>query len=86
MIDNLLVVDVNKRLGCLAGGVNDIKQHRWFVGIDWDSLPRREKPGPLNPGVMNEGDTHNFYHYYSDTNVHEEQDPSINYDEIFADF
>jgi hypothetical protein len=34
----LLVVDESKRLGCGSQGVDEIKDHPWFNGVDWDAL------------------------------------------------
>ncbi|CAM6004070.1 unnamed protein product, partial [Sphagnum balticum] len=38
LIDKLLVVDESKRLGCGSQGVDEIKDHPWFNGVDWDAL------------------------------------------------
>ena len=32
LIDGLLQLDLTKRLGCMHGGVQDIKEHRCFHG------------------------------------------------------
>lgn len=32
---HLLTGDLTRRYGNLRGGVQDIKQHPWFAGIDW---------------------------------------------------
>ena len=34
-IDRLLCVDPSRRLGCLKNGPADVKNHPWFVGLDW---------------------------------------------------
>ena len=34
----LLVKDPNKRIGCMAGGVDEIKNHPFFNDIDWEKL------------------------------------------------
>lgn len=38
----MLQVNVAERLGCLKGGLNDLKRHAWFDTIDWDKLSRHE--------------------------------------------
>ena len=48
--------DVSNRLG--INGVNEIKAHPFFAGIDWKKL--REKPAPYIPEVKSEIDTRNF--------------------------
>jgi cGMP-dependent protein kinase 2 len=39
----------SKRLGMLAGGVEDIKKHPWFEGFDWDALAARKIAAPRLP-------------------------------------
>jgi hypothetical protein len=43
--------DLTKRLGNLAGGVQDIKSHAWFTNIKWDKLARKELEAPYTPAV-----------------------------------
>ena len=44
LIRKLLERDRTRRLGCMTGGVNDIKQHRWFKQISWtDIIERRNR-------------------------------------------
>ncbi|OON17476.1 kinase domain protein, partial [Opisthorchis viverrini] len=38
LIRNLLEVDRSKRYGCMLRGALDIKRHRFFAELDWDSL------------------------------------------------
>ena len=40
-------VDLSKRYGCLAGGVNDIKSHPWFRSLDFAAL----KHGTTTPPI-----------------------------------
>ncbi|KAM3143747.1 hypothetical protein pb186bvf_004243 [Paramecium bursaria] len=61
-----LMTDANNRLG--VNGVNEIKAHPFFTGIDWKKL--REKGSPYTPEVKSEIDTRNFDKF-------EEQDPWI---------
>lgn len=41
LIRKLLERDRTRRLGCMAGGVNDIKEHRWFQTIIWTDIVER---------------------------------------------
>lgn len=42
LIRKLLERDRTRRLGCMVGGANDIKQHRWFEHVTWtDIIDRR---------------------------------------------
>ena len=36
-----LLTDRSKRFGCLKSGVEDIKRHKWYKGLDWDALLAR---------------------------------------------
>lgn len=63
IVKHLLVADLGKRYGNLKNGVNDIKEHRWFNGLDWKvALKRGLKPSFI-PKVASEGDTSNYSEY-----------------------
>jgi serine/threonine protein kinase len=47
LVDGLLVKDPAKRLACKAEGVEELKQHHFFKGIDWAVLDMRKMPSPL---------------------------------------
>ena len=38
LVKHLLEHDLSKRYGNLKGGVNDIKNHRFFKNVDWNAL------------------------------------------------
>lgn len=38
LLKNLLQVDLTKRFGNLKNGVNDIKNHKWFITTDWIAI------------------------------------------------
>ncbi len=42
IIKAFLHPDRSKRLGNLIGGAQDVLEHPWFRGVDWDALERRE--------------------------------------------
>jgi len=42
LISRLATADLTRRLGCLSGGVEDIKRHPWFALIDWGQLYRKQ--------------------------------------------
>mmetsp|Transcript_37429 Transcript_37429/g.43003 ORF Transcript_37429/g.43003 Transcript_37429/m.43003 type:complete len:153 (-) Transcript_37429:69-527(-) len=46
-ISRLLERDPKKRLG--AKGLNEIKNHKFFKGLDWDKLYKREIKPPFSP-------------------------------------
>lgn len=47
LIRKLLQADLSKRLGCLAGGVSDIKLHAWFRGINWTLVKNKKIMPPI---------------------------------------
>lgn len=63
LIKKLLVADLTKRYGCLKGGPEDIKKHKWFHGFDWEALVARQLSAPIIPAVSGETDTSNFDPY-----------------------
>ena len=63
LVKHLLVADLGKRYGNLKGGVNDIKEHRWFNAFDWKKLIDRQLKPPFVPKIKGEGDTSNYSQY-----------------------
>jgi len=43
-------------LGSGPGGIDDIKNHIWFLDIEWDDLLAKKVEAPFKPEVT-EGDT-----------------------------
>ena len=63
LVKHLLEAELSKRYGNLKGGVNDIKNHRFFKGFEWDSLlAKRLKPFYV-PKVNSASDVSNFSNY-----------------------
>jgi serine/threonine protein kinase len=50
LVDKLLQVDVNERLGCKSSnttlGFQAIKDHKFFEHINWELLPQAKPPIP----------------------------------------
>ena len=59
-IDRLLCVDPSRRLGCLKNGPADVKNHPWFVGLDWRALEAKKLPAPHVPKIKSPFDDSNF--------------------------
>lgn len=53
-------VNPEKRLGCGPGGIQEIKNHRWFSRISWDALTAKQLPAPILPRLQSLLDTSNF--------------------------
>ncbi|PCH38288.1 cAMP dependent protein kinase [Wolfiporia cocos MD-104 SS10] len=62
IIKAFLHPDRSKRLGNLIGGPQDVLDHPWFRGVDWDALERREIRAPIIPHVTSLDDTRHFSH------------------------
>ncbi|CAL1704290.1 unnamed protein product [Somion occarium] len=60
LINAFLHPDRSKRLGNMIGGAQDVLDHPWFRGVDWDALERREIRAPIIPHVTSVDDTRHF--------------------------
>ena len=49
LVSGLLAVDPSKRLGTLAGGVEDVKSDAFFEGLDWKMLLQKKVRAPVIP-------------------------------------
>uniref|UniRef100_A0A061RG28 non-specific serine/threonine protein kinase n=1 Tax=Tetraselmis sp. GSL018 TaxID=582737 RepID=A0A061RG28_9CHLO len=61
-----LMTDADHRLGT-QGGVNEIKSHAFFQGVEWDKL--YDMTAPYQPVVQHELDTRNFEQFGEDQNM-----------------
>jgi len=48
LINQLLIMDPDKRIGIRDGGYKDLKAHPFFKGINWDSI-HLQTPPPIRP-------------------------------------
>ena len=60
LIKKVLVVKPKKRLGSLAGGVDDIYAHPWFADVDFGALRRKEVKAPWLPEIKDPLDASKF--------------------------
>ena len=74
LINHLLVADVSKRYGNLKNGVKDITEHRFFRGVNWDKILKKEIEAPYKPKITSNKDISNFA-VYSDL---EDSDKPLN--------
>jgi len=58
LLEGLLQRDASKRLGCHGGGAQEVKEHIFFKGIDWQQVYLQKYPPPLIPprGEVNAAD------------------------------
>ena len=49
---------MDKRLGCRGGGSEELKNHAFFRGVDWNQVYQQKYPPPLIPprGEVNAAD------------------------------
>ncbi|KZT28446.1 cAMP dependent protein kinase [Neolentinus lepideus HHB14362 ss-1] len=62
LIKAFLHPDRSKRLGNLIGGPQDVLDHPWFRGVDWDALERREIRAPIIPQISANDDIRHYSH------------------------
>jgi len=95
LIRKLLTADRTRRLGNLKNGVEDIKKHKWFKGVEWEPLIEKTQPAPIVPEVRHEGDTQHFEAYAEPIDEEQHQNGNNNsapqvsnseYQELFQDF
>ncbi|KAL3900170.1 MAG: hypothetical protein SGCHY_001535 [Lobulomycetales sp.] len=87
LIKRLLTGDRTKRLGNLLNGIKDVKEHRWFRGVNWDALLARNISAPIIPKVGAPDDTRNFENYPELTEAEvKAYNSSESFDAEFLDF
>ncbi|CAI2369419.1 unnamed protein product [Moneuplotes crassus] len=62
LIKSFLTADKSIRLGCNRGS-EEVKEHKWFKGVDWNVVYSREIPSPWVPKIMDNADTQYFEKY-----------------------
>lgn len=55
-----LLVGQKKRIGCLANGDRDIRDHQFYSSINWDDLVAKKIPVPWDPNIKGGLDASNF--------------------------
>lgn len=74
---NLLQVDLTRRYGVLRNGVQDIKNHKWFVLTNWNVIFQQKAIAPLIPEVSHKGDTRHFVQFLNDLKPIGDKSPSL---------
>ena len=87
LISKLLDLNPKTRLGCGKSEVEEIKQHQFFDGIDWNSITQKNNKPPFVPLLKSESDIENIDNFYkshnkvfnmqSDTNYITDSDATI---------
>ena len=63
LIAGFLEQDLSKRLGCLSGGAEDIKNNSWFIGVDWNIVQQKRIQPPWIPELTSDSDYQYFDQY-----------------------
>jgi serine/threonine protein kinase len=84
LIKKLLTADLTKRYGCLKGGADDVKKHKWFKDFDFALCLERKLTAPIIPRVSSATDTSNFDPYPD--SVEEAAMPVYSGKDPFAEF
>jgi serine/threonine protein kinase len=85
LVKHFVTADLSKRLGNLKSGFSDIKQHKWFIPIDWVKLKNLQIPPPYIPPNKGDGDASNFEAYPEDYEPYGVDGPDP-FKELFKDF
>lgn len=85
MIRGLLVLDRTKRLGSLKRGVQDIKRHQYYAGVDWDALLGKKITAPITVRPRRDGDTH-YFDKYAESPRHPLRPLTNAQQDVFANF
>jgi protein kinase A len=63
LVKHLVIADLSKRYGNLKRGVADIKNHRWFSGLDFTRLVSKQISPDFIPRIANPSDTSNYSNF-----------------------
>jgi serine/threonine protein kinase len=63
LVKKFLTADLTKRYGCRVNGAWDIKKAKWFDGLNWQKLIKKELSAPIIPIIKGDTDTSNFDDY-----------------------
>ena len=85
IIKLLLKRDKMKRLGCLKNGVEDIKQHHWFKGVDWNVVKSKGIKAPIPVLIKNAGDSR-YFEKYPDSLEYDQDELADEEQLLFKDF
>jgi serine/threonine protein kinase len=84
LVKRLLDPEPSKRIGALRRGANDVKEHKFFSGFDWDGLYGKSLEAPIVPVIESPDDVSN-YDPYPDSDE-EAPRPMFEGEDPFKDF
>jgi len=77
LLEKLLIKDQDERLGSKSG-FNEIRQHPFFKGFDFDALEHRKIPAPFKPELKDSMDISNFDEEFTSEEVVTSEIPEKN--------
>ncbi len=80
LIQKLLVVDPQKRLGQGPNGSEDIKKHPFFKGVNWEDAKKKKLKPPFIPKLKNDTDLRYFDTMFTDEPINGPQRKNTNRD------
>ena len=80
LIQKLLVVDPQKRLGQGPNGSDEIKKHPFFKGVNWDDAWKKKIKPPFIPKLKNDTDLRYFDTMFTDEPINGPQRKNTNRD------
>ncbi|KAG2223680.1 hypothetical protein INT45_007258, partial [Circinella minor] len=86
LLKRLLTSDLSKRFGNLKNGADDIKNHRWFEGVDFNRLLARQIRAPYIPQIRGDGDASHFDRYPETQEQYGVTGTTDPYNHLFPDF
>lgn len=84
LVKSFLCADRSLRLGNARDGAHEVKQHKWFRGVDWRMVFERRVPPPWVPKIRNLTDTQYFDRYAESAESHTH--PTEDQQRHFTDF
>ena len=85
LLKKLMNLNKSMRYGCLKNGANDIKNHAFFSGFDWDKAAKRINPSPIQLHLDSEGSS-KYFMKYKDSISKNESAPTYERQKLFQDF
>ncbi|KAI9012554.1 kinase-like domain-containing protein [Phycomyces nitens] len=85
LLKRLLTSDLSRRYGNLRNGAEDIKNHAWFSGVEFERVANRQVRAPYIPSIRGDGDASHFDKYPENTEKYGVSAPDP-YRDMFPDF
>ena len=71
-------------MGNLQGGSLDVKNHRWFMNVDWEDVLNMKIQAPIVPICNGPGDARNFEMYSEELDTRNDDVPLDQFQHYFT--